>query len=148
MKRSVLTAEVNRRLINTKRVKENKEEVENIPEDFSSKMRRNRYNEEDVEDKMECGIVGYERRVKRCEEEGRDLHRNGSDGMMRRRVKKVTEKSSWYKRKRDQGRDEEPEEGVGVSNKRMRTEENEGRKEKLEAGRVKEGRKIGRPGQD
>ena len=65
LKRSVMSAEVIRRLMNTRESPEQEMKRLEILEEFSDKMRRSGYDEDDVKDAITAGVTGYERKLMR-----------------------------------------------------------------------------------
>ena len=101
LKRSVLTSEVNRRLLNTREVNDQDGARKATMEKFCDKMSLSGYSRKEVKEIMRSGITGYERQLARSVKEGGgDLHRDSAKGIMKRRIKKVAEKRNWYKKRR------------------------------------------------
>ena len=94
LKKSVITSEVHRRLLNTREVKEQDIARVNCMESFTRRMTVSGYTKKDVVDVMECVILGYERKLAQSVSEGRSIHRDGSQGVMSRRIRKVAEKGN------------------------------------------------------
>ena len=62
-------------------------------------MKRSGYNRCQVKEITESGLVGYERKLDKARKEGREIHREASDTIRTRQKKKLLAKTTWYKKK-------------------------------------------------
>ena len=99
LKKSVLTAEIARRLQSIDRYSETKDQVEEINR-FELKITRSGYCREERKRVIEDAVIGHHRKIQRCTEMNLPTHRDGSKGVMDRRMKKLGAKTAWYKKKK------------------------------------------------
>ena len=100
MKCAILSQEVVRRMLNTKETISQRERNE-ILNSFSEKMLRSGYDISQVREIFISGIRGYMRRVSLAEQKGSNLYRSAKSSLAERIKKKVFEKTSWYREKRN-----------------------------------------------
>ena len=113
----ILSNEIVRRLSNVNHHKIPKEEISGIMEVFIREMKTSGYERSETREVVVCGITGWQRKVKRREEEGR-FYRSARSTLTTRCRKKLLEKTSWYKKKRK--REEEDQDGENYERKRRK----------------------------
>ena len=85
-----------------------KEEIIGVMETLIRELKTSGYNRGEAKEIVVGGMTGWQRKMKRREEEG-SIYRSASSTMSQRCRKKVLEKTSWYKGKRkreDEGGEE------------------------------------------
>ena len=97
---AILSQEVVRRMFNTKETTSQRERNE-ILNSFSEKMLRSGYDISQVREIFISGIRGYMRKVSLAEQKGSNLYRSAKSSLAERIKKKVFEKTSWYREKRN-----------------------------------------------
>ena len=102
MKRSTLSQEVIRRMVNTSEMVEQAERNK-ILEIFAEKMSRSGYSRRTVQDIMVAGLKGYETKLRKAKSEHRGIHRSSRDTQNKRIKNKLLGKTTWYKNKKNKG---------------------------------------------
>ena len=95
----ILSNDLIRRLLN------NSEELEKgartkVVDDYTQKLMNSGFRGEQLKRIIVNGIKGYEGKLKRCQEQGRRLHRTSTDSQGARVRKKLLAKANWFKNKR------------------------------------------------
>ena len=98
-KQQVLANDLVRRLCNSME-QLGEEERRRIIDGYSQKLLNSGYNVEQVRKIIVNGIRGYEGRKKRCQYEGRRLHRTGKESQGARERKKLLSKLNWYRKEK------------------------------------------------
>ena len=93
----ILSNEIVRRLSNVNHHKIPREEISGIMEVFIREIKTSGYERSETREVVVCGITGWQRKVKRREEEGR-FYRSARSTLTTRCRKKQLEKTSWYKK--------------------------------------------------
>ena len=97
LKRAVLTAKIARRIMSIDRYSEVGDQVLELNK-FNQKLKRWGYTKYERKRITEEALLGYMRQVDRCEKTGQPTHRDGSKGIMKRRLKKICDKGSWFRK--------------------------------------------------
>ena len=118
-KTQILANDLVRRLLNTC-PKLPVSEVEKVVDDYAKKLVRSGHVRKKVEEIILAGIRGYERKVRRCAAEGRNLYRTSSESFKPRQLKKVLGAKTWFRKRK--GRDQEVAEDEKRCPKRRRLE--------------------------
>ena len=71
-----------------------------IVDDYSQKLLNSGFRGEQLRKIISNGIKGYEGKVRRCQEQGRMLHRTSTDSQGARIRKKLLSKTNWFKKRR------------------------------------------------
>ena len=100
MKKSTLSQEIVRRMLNTSE-EQPQDERNRIIEKFIVKMQVSGYNEKQVQDIVLAGLKGYENKKSRAEKNGSELHRDSKSTMGSRVKKKLMAKNNWFKTKKN-----------------------------------------------
>ena len=98
---SILSNELNRRLSNTNNELVDKTEQHNIIEKFIQQLKSSGYERKASREIVISGILGWKRKIARRKKEGTNFYRSAKSTLAKRCRKKLTEKSTWFKRKRD-----------------------------------------------
>ena len=117
-KMSILSNEVVRRLSNINHKRAPKEEIVKHMEVFITEMVTSGYGRGETREIVAAGMLGWQRKMKRREEEGR-IYRSARSTLPMRCRKKLLEKTSWYKQKRKREEDEEDEIGEKKRRKKL-----------------------------
>ena len=96
---SILSNEIVRRLSNINHKMIPTKEIEEVVEVFIGEMKTSGYERAETKEIVVSGITGWQRKMKRREEEGR-IYRSARSTLSIRCRKKLLEKTSWYKAKR------------------------------------------------
>ena len=119
MRVSTLTQEVIRRMMNTSE-RLDQEERNDVIDTYARKLVNSGYSLEQSRKFIISGLTGYERRLALSMDKEnpkwRPLHEGAGYNAKARRIKKMTAKTSWFKRSRDK----EEEEGGSPSKRRKR----------------------------
>ena len=88
-----------------RRLKNNSEELGKgakieIIDNYTQKLLNSGYHGEILQRIITNGIKGYENLLRRCQEEGRNLHRSSTDSQGARIRKKLLAKSNWFRKSR------------------------------------------------
>ena len=102
----ILSNEVIRRLSNVNHLRIPVEEISKVMEVFIGEMKTSGYDRGETREVVTFGIIGWQRKVKRKEEEGR-FYRSAKSTLNQRCRKKLLEKTSWYKKKRKREEDDD-----------------------------------------
>ena len=122
---NILANELVRRLSNMKREETTQEEKEEVVEHFIQQCKTSGYSRHETREGVISGLKGWKRKCVRRERDGVDFYRSGRSTLGARTKKKLTEKSTWYKKKRK--REEEEDETAKTSpRKKQRGREGEG----------------------
>ena len=101
---SSLTQDLIRRLVNT--CQETTQEDKNeIVEAFIKRLEVSGYKKDQVGEIIESGLKGYITKLENAEKDGRGLHRSATSTLASRQKKKLTAKTSWYKKSRKKEED-------------------------------------------
>ena len=66
---------------------------------FIDRLLVSKYSSDQIREIIESGLTGYQRKVNAANKLGVSLHRSAESTLQTRILKKLTEKTSWYKRK-------------------------------------------------
>ena len=102
MKRSTLSQEVIRRMVNTSEMVEQVERNK-ILEVFAEKMSRSGYSRKTIQEILVAGLKGYEAKRRTAKLENRGIHRSSRDTQNKRIKNKLLGKTTWYKKKKKKG---------------------------------------------
>ena len=97
---SILSNEIVRRLSNINHKMIPTKEIEEVVEVFICEMKTSGYERAETKEIVVSGITGWQRKMKRREEEGRIYNRSARSTLSIRCRNKLLEKTSWYKAKR------------------------------------------------
>ena len=97
----ILSNEVIRRLSNINHKRIPVREIEEIMEVFIREMKTSEYEKKEIREIVVCGMTGWQRKMKRREDEGQ-IYRSARSTLPQRCKKKLLEKTSWYKKRRRQ----------------------------------------------
>ena len=89
-----------------------------IVDEYSQKLANSGYKGEQLKKIICNGIKGYENKLRRCQREGRKLHRSSVDSQGARVRKKLLAKANWFKKKKkndDLGAQTRTQGGPGIS---------------------------------
>ena len=101
-KMSILSNEMVRRLSNINHLGVEKEEILKVGEQFIRELKVSGYNRKEAREIVVSGMTGWQRKIKRREEDGGEMYKNARSTLPKRCRKKLLEKTNWYKkRKRD-----------------------------------------------
>ena len=104
---------------------------------FIGEMKTSGYDRGETREVVTCGMIGWQRKVKRREEEGR-FYRSAKSTLNQRCRKKLLEKTSWYKKKRKREEDDDGENDEnGKRRKKIWQEKKEKSKKVAVSARVK-----------
>ena len=117
---SILSNEVVRRLSNFDHKRAPKEKIVKHMEVFISEMVTSGYGRGETREIVAAGMLGWQRKIRRREEEGR-IYRSARSTLPIRCRKKLLEKTSWYKQKRKREEDEVDE--IGEKKRRKKLEQ-------------------------
>ena len=112
---NILSNELVRRLGNMSKEGTIHDEKEEVIENFIKQCKTSGYNRHETREGVISGIKGWKRKHMRRERDGISFYRGARSTLAGRVKKKLTEKTSWYKKKRK--RDEEEEEMSEKSDK-------------------------------
>ena len=101
VKSSTISQEIIRRLTNTS-LEASQETKNRIIEEYISTLEDSGYSQEEIRRYVTAVLVGFERRIKKHEEEGTPLHRAGANIKKSTDKKKLRIKTTWYKKKPEQ----------------------------------------------
>ena len=104
---SILANELIRRLSNTNHENNDLIEQSEIIEIFTQQLKSSGYARKATRDMVVSGILGWKRKIRRRKNEGSLFYRSGKSTLAGRYRKKLTEKSTWFKRKRDEAEDDD-----------------------------------------
>ena len=99
-KMSILSNDLIRRCMNTCE-KTSQEDKNMMVEEYIDRLKASGYNRKQVREVITSGLTGYTSKVRRAELEERPLHRPAHSTLANRHKKKLTEKTSWYKPRKD-----------------------------------------------
>ena len=105
LKKSVLVAEVSRRLQNCDPMTDHDVKID-ILNQFDAKLRRSGYRRDERRRVISDGYVGYSRKIERLQSQGKPTHRGGHEGGNVRAVNKLKLKKTGYF-KRSQARQDQ-----------------------------------------
>ena len=97
---SILSNKLTRRLINTNHEKEDKEEQEKIIETLIQQLKSSGYDRKAAREMVVSGVLGWKRKMMRRGKEGTEFYRTAKSTLAGRCKRKLTENSTWFKRKR------------------------------------------------
>ena len=97
---SSLAQEISRRMFNTSE-EIPQEERNTIIENYISKMRRSGYRQDQIENIVKAGLIGYERKLEKARGSEQGIHRSAKSTEGLRYKKKLLGKTSWFKKKRN-----------------------------------------------
>ena len=95
---SSLSQDLIRRLQNT-HTEIGQERKNEIVENYINKLRSSGYLKVQVREIIQSGLLGFQSKVKRCQEQGQSLHRSAGSTLTSRYKKKIMAKTNWYKNK-------------------------------------------------
>ena len=95
---SILSQDLIRRMQNTGQTISESERI-SIIDNYIDRLLVSGYNVEQIREIVESGLKGYLRKLNRAIKSGIPLHRPAATTLQSRIKKKLTEKSSWYKKK-------------------------------------------------
>ena len=101
-------AEFHRRWKNTDMYTSN-ESVEEVSREYSDMLSANGYSQEWKRKVVAKALIGYERVLKLVREGKTKRNRTGKETMLRRRVKRLTGQSEWFRKERRKLEEEVPE---------------------------------------
>ena len=122
-KNSILANDLIRRLSNIRQNIFDKEKTRVI-DHYTEKLRLSGYNFKQAREVITSGLRGYEAKVRRAEKEKRPLYRKARDTLKQRIRKKLTEKTTWYRKRKTE------QEGEKQSGKKIRTRADNASKKK------------------
>ena len=99
VKHQILSQDMVRRLYTTCG-SQGAETLEQIVDKYAQKLRNGGYSVEQTQRIIINGIKGLERKKRRCEDEGRKLWRTAQESRSSRNIRKLTQKSNWFKKKK------------------------------------------------
>ena len=102
-----LSMEVIRRLKNTS-IELDQERIDRIIDNFTVKLISSGYGMQQAYTIINAGLKGYEKLLKKQTDGIMNIHRPAANGVASRNRKKLTSKSSWFKKKKDQNKNEAP----------------------------------------
>ena len=97
---AIMSNELIRRLSNTNHTNDDHDEQVNIIETFTQQLKSSGYNRKASREMVVAGVLGWRRKIQRRKKEGSNFYRTANSTLAKRCKKKLTEKSTWYKRKR------------------------------------------------
>ena len=97
---SILSNELIRRLSNTNHEENDLEEQTNIIETFTQQLKSSGYGRKSSREMVVAGVLGWKRKILRRKKEGTEFYRTAKSTLASRCKRKLTEKSTWFKRKR------------------------------------------------
>ena len=100
-KNASLSQDLIRRMVNTSEMGSQRERNQ-IVEKYISRLRLSGYNGEQCKNIVESGLKGYQSKLENCKKFKSKLHRPASSTIEKRYLKKLTEKTSWFKNKEKQ----------------------------------------------
>ena len=123
---AILSNELNRRLSNTNIELVDHDEQTKIIEKFIQQLKSSGYERKSSREIIVSGILGWKRKIERRKREGTKFYRSAKTTLASRCRRKLTAKSTWFKRKRGEEDDEEKTPHHTQSpKKRQRTDKND-----------------------
>ena len=105
---NILSNELVRRLSNMNREGTSQDEKNEVVENFILQCKTSGYSRHETREGVVSGIKGWKRKHERRARDGISFYRGAKSTLAGRVKKKLTEKTSWYKKKRKRGDEEEP----------------------------------------
>ena len=94
---SSLAQDLVRRMMNISEIR-SQEERNLVTENYIQKLKRSGYCRTQVKEIIEAGLKGYESKREKCLKNGTDLHRSAQSTVKTRFMKKLTAKTSWFRK--------------------------------------------------
>ena len=104
---SILSNEMVRRLSNCEWKNKSTIEKKVVIEQYTAELKVSGYSRKEAKEVILCGMKGWKSKMGRREKEGGKLYRSAKSTLQARCKKNLTEKTTWYKRKKNEESEEE-----------------------------------------
>ena len=115
---SCLSQDLIRRMVNTSEMV-GQEERDRIIERYISKLTVSGYNTNQIKNIIESGLKGYETKLEKSSRTGESIHRSAKSTQGARIRKKLTEKSTWFRKKKVENAEDKRRAGAGAGRRRQ-----------------------------